>query len=57
MTSKSKKKDSVVKIDTEVLKKIDEFIKREENRLNFVNKKHFVDVVVSEYLKKQETKK
>lgn len=52
MGGKSKKKDSVVKIDLELSNKIEEFIKREENRLKFVNKKQFIDLAVHEFLKK-----
>jgi hypothetical protein len=52
--------DSVVKIDTNLLDEIDEFIKKKENRFKFVNKKQFVDVAVNEFLekmKREENKK
>ncbi len=52
MGSKSKKKDSVVKIDFYLSSKIEEFIKKEENRLMFVNKKQFIDLAVHEFLEK-----
>ena len=52
MKSTSKKKDSVVKIDLDLSTKIGEFIKKEENRLRFVNKKQFIDLAVHEFLKK-----
>lgn len=52
MGIKSKKKDSVVKIDLHLSTKIEEFIKKEENRLKFVNKKQFIDLAVHEFLKK-----
>jgi len=51
-----KKKDSVVKIDAELLKKIEEFISKSENKLSYVNKKQFVDIAVFEKLKKEEKK-
>ncbi len=43
---------SVVKIDSSLLSRIDDFIKREENRLKFVNKKQFIDLAVYEFLEK-----
>lgn len=52
MLNKPKKKDSVTKIDFHLSKKIEEFIKKEENRLKFVNKKQFIDLAVHEFLKK-----
>lgn len=48
----NKGKDAVVKIDSSLLSKIEEFIKREENRLKFVNKKQFIDNAVHEMLEK-----
>ncbi len=52
MRSKSGKKDSVVKIDLYLSDKIEEFIRKEENRLRFANKKQFIDLAVHEFLKK-----
>ena len=52
MGSKFEKKDSVVKIDLYLSNKIEEFIKKEDNRLMFVNKKQFIDLAVHEFLKK-----
>ncbi len=52
MGKRLKSKDSVVKIDSVLLNNVDEFIKREENRLKFVNKKQLIDLAVYEYLKK-----
>ena len=46
-------KSSVVKIDSFLLRKIEEYIRKEENRLKFVNKKQFIDVIVNDYLKKE----
>lgn len=51
-----KTQDSVVKIDSELLKKIEEFILKPKNKLNYVNKKQFVDLAVFEKLKKEEEK-
>ena len=52
MVKKVKENGSVVKIDSLLLKEIDAFIKREENRLKFVNKKQLVDLAVNDFLKK-----
>ncbi|MFH1585764.1 MAG: hypothetical protein ABIB79_03285 [archaeon] len=49
-----KSKDSVVKIDSQLLERVKEFIQREENRLKFVNKKQFIDIAVYEFLSKME---
>ena len=46
------KKPSVVKIDFNFLKRVEEFIRREENEFRFVNKKQFIDIAVYEFLKK-----
>jgi len=50
--AKSKENGAVVKIDSTLLSKIDEIIKKEENRLRFVNKKHFIDLAVNEFMEK-----
>jgi len=52
MGKKVKENGSVVKIDSLLLKEIDEFIKKDENRLKFVNKKQLVDLAVNDFLKK-----
>ena len=57
MGRKLKSKDSVVKIDSSLLSKVEDFIKKEENRLKFVNKKQLIDLAVHEYLKKMEKSK
>ena len=49
----SNDKSSVVKIDSSLLVKVEEFIRRDENKLKFVNKKHVVDLAISEFLKEQ----
>jgi LytS/YehU family sensor histidine kinase len=48
----SKAKDSVVKIDSELLKEVDAYISEEENRFKFVNKKQFIDIAVNDYLRR-----
>jgi hypothetical protein len=50
-------KDAVVKIDSEILKRVEDFIGKEENRLKFVNKKQFIDLAVYEKLKKENGEK
>lgn len=52
MVKKSKDKSSVVKIDSFLLKDVEEFIKQEENKFKFVNKKQLIDIAVFDYLKK-----
>ena len=54
MGVKTKERGSVVKIDAYLLQKIEEFIEKEENRFKFVNKKHFIDLAVQNFLKKIE---
>lgn len=57
MGNKAGNNNSVVKIDSTLLEKINKFIEKEENRLKFVNKKQFVDIAVFELLKKMEVGK
>ena len=52
MGKKNKDNGSVVKIDSNLLSGVEEFIQREENRLKFVNKKQFVDLAVNNFLSK-----
>lgn len=49
----AKKRDSVVKVDSELLQEVEEFINRKENRLIYTNKKQFIDIAVHEKLKKE----
>jgi len=56
MGKKGKEKGSVVKIDSDLLEKVEGFISRDENRLKFVNKKQFIDIAVNDMLKKMEVK-
>jgi hypothetical protein len=46
-----KEKVSVVKIDSQLLKSIEELIAKDSYRFKFANKKQFIDIAVSEYLK------
>ncbi|MCR4285137.1 MAG: hypothetical protein NUV97_03795 [archaeon] len=48
-----KKGDSVVKISSELLRDVEEFIKLEENKFKYVNRKQFIDIAVAEKLKKE----
>jgi len=48
------KKISVVKIDSGLLKRVDEFINKKSNRFNYANKKQFIDLAVIEKLRKEE---
>ena len=52
MGKKPKNKDSVVKIDSSLLNKVEDFIKKEENRLKFVNKKQVIDLAVYDFFEK-----
>lgn len=45
---------AVVKIDSELLKKVEELIQKEEHRFRFTNKKQFIDMAVHEFLKNLE---
>ncbi len=45
------KKDSVVKVDSDLLKEVEEFINK--NKFKYVNKKQFVDVAIYELLKEE----
>ncbi len=48
-----KVRDKVVRIDSKLLRDLEEFIKLEENKYKYVNRKHFIDLAVSEHLKKE----
>ncbi len=41
-----------MKIDSELLAKVEEFIEKEENKYKYANKKHFIDIAVYNYLEK-----
>jgi hypothetical protein len=46
-------KDSVVKIDSDILKEVEEFINKKDNKLKYGSKKQFIDLAVYEKLKKE----
>ena len=54
--SKTKGKDSAVKIDSSLLRDIEDFIEKPENKFKFVNKKQFIDLAVHEFLFKEDKK-
>lgn len=43
---------TAVKIDTELLEKVEKLVNQEEHKYRFTNKKHFIDLAVFEFLKK-----
>lgn len=49
----TKTKDSVARIDSKLLKEIESFIQKEENKLKYINKKQFIDLAVYEKLKRE----
>jgi metal-responsive CopG/Arc/MetJ family transcriptional regulator len=51
------RKDKTVKIDSELLKEIEEFIKKNENRLRYSSIKQFIDIAVLEKLKRRNNEK
>ncbi len=44
--------DAVVKIDSDLLKQVEEFINKKKNKLKYANKKQFVNLAVFEKLKR-----
>ncbi len=49
---KKEKRVGVVKIDSSLLGRVEEIIKKSENRFKFANKKQFIDIAVLEFLEK-----
>ena len=47
------KRISTVKIDSDLLNEIEDFINSGNNKFKYVNKKQFVDIAVLEKLKKE----
>jgi hypothetical protein len=45
-----------VKIDSELLKEIEDFLSKKENKIKYVSKKHFVDVAVLSLLENEKVK-
>jgi len=48
-----KQKDSVVKIDSDLLGEVEGFINKKENKLKYTNKKQFVNIAVLELLERE----
>lgn len=46
-------RDSAVKINSELLMAVEEFINLDENKFRYVNRKQFVDVAVADYLRRK----
>ena len=44
-------RDAVVKIDSELLKQVERIVK--EKKINYVNKKHFIDMAVLEKIERE----
>jgi len=44
--------DKVVKIDSELLARVEEFINLDENKFRYANRKQFIDLAVFEKLKR-----
>ncbi len=57
MAKTKKERGAVVKIDLSLLKKVEQFVNKDENKFKFVNKKQFIDLAVYEFLRKQGVKK
>ena len=50
-------KEAVVKVDSELLRKAEEFINKEENRIRYSSKKQFMDIAILELLEKENKRK
>ena len=48
-----KGRDSAVKINSELLVEVEEFINLEKNKFRYVNRKQFIDMAVADYLRRQ----
>ncbi|MEN7982092.1 MAG: hypothetical protein ABFQ65_01450 [Nanoarchaeota archaeon] len=46
-----KESGAVVKIDSSLLKEVEQFVNKNENKFKFVNKKQFIDLAVHKFLK------
>lgn len=56
MVKTKKESGAVVKIDSSLLREVEQFVNQDENKFRFVNKKQFIDLAVHEFLKKVEVK-
>lgn len=45
-------RDSAVKINSELLMGVEEFINLDENKFRYVNRKQFIDIAVADYLRR-----
>jgi hypothetical protein len=50
-------RDSAVKMSSDLLVEVEEFINLDENRFRYVNRKQFIDVAVADYLRRQKMKR
>ncbi|MBW6442655.1 hypothetical protein K0A97_02630 [Patescibacteria group bacterium] len=46
-----------VKIDSKILERVENLLKKGEKKIKYANKKHFINLAVLELLKKEEKKK
>ena len=46
-----------MKIDSSLLADVEAFIKLDENKFRYVNRKQFIDIAVADYLRRQGGKK
>ena len=50
-------KERVVRIDSELFEELEEFINKKENKFKYSTRKQFIDIAVSELLKKEKKRK
>ena len=50
MIKAKKESGAVVKIDSSLLRDVEQFVNQDENKFRFVNKKQFIDLAVHEFL-------
>ena len=55
--TKKKLVDAVVKIDADLLKEVEAYLNKKENKYAYVNKKQFINKAVYEQLNKERNKK
>ena len=48
-----KARDSAVKMNSELLVEVEEFINLDENKFRYVNRKQFIDIAVADYLRRK----
>jgi len=48
-----KSRDSAVKINSDLLVEVEEFINLDENKFRYVNRKQFIDIAVADYLRRK----